>query len=189
MEEQYIMNHTQLVEYCIEKAFDKFEKKMFDSFRKFKKMEFDDQQITNFRNTKLLLKNYNELLAHASKSVTCLQDIIDNKYDFDDDELQLMLTKNIEEDVYINSIKRTRSRTLLMVNHIERHLVELRKIAENKGCLHKYQMLYDFYIIGRKQESIAEEHNCHVVQVSNWIKEMLDEYNILIWGVEAIKLY
>jgi hypothetical protein len=153
------------------------------AIHQYKKDEEDIKRKTYLRNTKLLLKHYPEFEAHSNNAICSISDLrhrIDNETDYES-----LLKSNMSEDLFLESIIRSKTRTILLLNHIDTQLLQLKQLCIKKGNIHKYNMLIDYYVIGEIQERIAEKYQCHESQVSSWINEMVNVLTKLLFGIDS----
>ncbi|MDB8790642.1 hypothetical protein PN398_07905 [Romboutsia sp. 1001216sp1] len=147
--------------------------------KEIKKEEETKKKKGAYHNTRLLMKNYNDLKLHYEKAKSEVKDI-------DDGTINL---KDIDEDVlYILSIKRSRIKTLIMISHIDVALKALKEKQRNVGTIEKYKALELYYIKNNTYEKIAEKLNCSVISVRRWINDMIKEMSVFLFGIEALKI-
>ena len=79
-----------------------------------RKKELGQRTDRRLHNTKLLLRNYRMLKAHAEQSVFSRSQVDESAFDI----LELMMSGR-ESDYVIDSIKKSAARTAIMVNHVE----------------------------------------------------------------------
>lgn len=137
----------------------------------------NEQKDRRLHNTKLLMKNYNKLKDHIEKVSS------DGFKGYFGEELQDVLEDN---DVFLNSILRTKARTAQMVSCIDISLELLADEYESNGTYYIYDAFYMYYIEGLKYEAIAEKLNAGKNSPARWVKEVLNKLNILLWGVDAL---
>ncbi len=133
-----------------------------------------------FHNTKLLMKHYNDLKAHIIYSICDINDITNTD--------KIELEKEEYDELYILSIKQSKVKTLIMMSHIDSSLEVLKKEQGKKGVIEKYLALEKIFIDEKTYEEVAEELNCGVITVRRWVKEMLEELGIYLFGIEGIKV-
>lgn len=139
-------------------------------------------------NTKLLLKNYRFLSISADNAIyskqqikECATDILADVMDIRDDE------------VIIESIKRSKSRTAIIVAHIDQmlSLYEVYCQQSKKECeRRRYDIIFDYYISDEKMSigQIADKM-CLVRQtVYNDIKAAEMALSALLFGIDGIKI-
>lgn len=145
-----------------------------------------------FANTKKLMEHYLELKAHIKNSKTNINEVdIIEKTEEEEKEEEENLQYDIDmgrisDDVYIESIKRTRTRTLIMIANIDAALMELKESEKKKGTYERYMALEKRYIENKKMSEIEEELCCGHATVSRWINAMLTELGILIFGIDGL---
>lgn len=135
-------------------------------------------QKNRFHNTELLLRHYNSLKAHYDNAIDNLQqvqDIVDFEYT-DEDEL------------YIKSIRRSKSRTLIMIAHINAAVEELEERLVVEGQPEKFMVIREVYFEGKTFAKMAEKLNCSEMTVRRWKNEMIEEISLLLFGIEGLKL-
>lgn len=160
----------------VDEAIKKATKEAIREYDKEKKLE---QKKKVFHNTKLLLKHYNDLKTHVDKAI----------YDINSLEWDLEEIGELERDeLYILSIRRSKSKTLIMIAHIDMAMEQLKKKQYHLCTIEKYQALESYYFNEETYENIAEKLNCGVITVRRWVNEMINELSILLFGIDGLKL-
>lgn len=149
-----------------------------EAIREYTKELRKEQKNKTFHNTRLLMKNYNNLKEHMEKGIDSLKFALDNG---DYDELT-------EDEVYILSIKQSKARTLIMVAHIDIALEALKEKQYRMSCHEKYKAFKKYFIENETYEDIAAELNGSVITVRRWINEMVKQLAVLIFGVDGLKI-
>lgn len=132
-------------------------------------------------NTKLLLKNYNELKNHALnavyKNIECeeVDKIHGEEASYSDDE------------ILIESIKKSKAKTIIMIAHIDVALERVKVKYKNKGTFEKYKALELYYIEEKKKEEIALELNCSTKSIGRWIREAEEEIGVNLFGINSME--
>lgn len=134
------------------------------------------------KNTKLLLRNYRTFKIHAGELEEEIN-ILDDEallIDFDTDEFA------------VESIKKSKKRTLAMIKFIDRMLEIYRILSESSNKpedLRRYKIIYDMYISDKKKtaEEIAECHNVNTRTVYRDVNEGVKTLASLIFGVDSIR--
>lgn len=135
------------------------------------------QRDKRLHNTKLLMKNYDKLKNHIEKVNS------DGFKGYFGEELQDALEEN---DIFLNSVLRTKARTAQMVSCIDISLEILADEYEENGTYYIYDAFYMYYIEKLTYEDIAEKLNTGKNTPARWAKEVLNKLNILLWGVEVL---
>lgn len=130
-----------------------------------------------FRNTKLLMENYNAFKFNVEKGIS------------DSNQLDINLYDEIEEDaLYVLSIRRSKLRSLIMVSHIDACLEKLKERQAQKGTLEKYCVLQYHYLDGMTYENIADVYGISERTSRRWVNELLNSLGTYIFGIDGLKL-
>ena len=164
-------------------------KEALSRIEKAKQEKIKSRHDRRLRNTKLLLRNYNNFKMHCKNAIYTskqveemhIEDILDECDDIDD------------EGLYVNSIKRTHDRTYIIVKHINRMLQFYRYSAErdnDENAIRRFKAIEMFYISNKKMtyEEIAEAFFVSEKTISRDIKKAIEELSVLIFGADGIKL-
>lgn len=157
------------------------------ALKEHKEEERQRNRRTRYHNTELLLKNYLSLVDHFEQAKDKASDI------FNLTELDLDLD---DDDVMIQSIKRSRMKTMVMIAHIEHCLDMLKERMTGKGQLDKYTAIDCLYLdrarrdieFGELVRVVAEELHCTDRSVYRWRNEMVRELSVLLFGVDGLRL-
>ena len=157
------------IDNLIEKAIEKYETK--------KKRKFQERI---FRNTKLLMENYNDFKNHIDYSVSDINDL--------QAIVKLDLKENHCDELFILSIKQSKMKTLIMTTHIENAMEILEIEQKREGTIEHYRALEMYYIEKKTYEQISEELDTGINTPKRWIKQMLDRLGILLFGIDGLML-
>lgn len=162
-----------------------------EALREFRKEEKEKVRKGRLRNTRLIMDNYLTFVEHyeniRESAREAIEDIEERELNFDDAEMG---------DIIIESIKRTKLRTRVMIRHIETVTSMLKADMEAKGEPEKYQVIELLYMdeckkdlkFNDKVSIVAEQLNCHEATVRRWNNEMIDKLAIKLFGVDGLKL-
>lgn len=146
-----------------------------------KQLKYDKR----YHNTKLLLRNYNEFKQHCIECSNSLDEIDDTL-----ETWELTLARNDED--YIKSAKRTKARTQIIVDLIDRFLCAHKREAEHRNDQNKIRRtkIIDLMYISNNltMEKLAEEFECDVTTISRQHRIAINELSVLFFGVEGLKL-
>ncbi|KIE44548.1 bacterial regulatory s, luxR family protein [Clostridium argentinense CDC 2741] len=138
------------------------------------------------RNTALLLRNYINLKEHFNNA------IYTNSQIEDEDPIEILMEcDSFEEDLYINSIKRTHTRTKIIVNHIETILGFYKYRAfksKDESAERRYEVIELLYMEGKTYEEVAEELGYSEKTISRDRKRAIEELSVLLFGIDGLKL-
>ena len=142
------------------------------------------------RNTKLLLRNYRMLKEHAENSVFTRTQM--NESAFDILESMMMLR---DDEVIVDSIKRSATRTAIMVSHVDAMLNLFKIYCESSSNsdieVRRYEVLKDKYMEYPQLsvKEIAEKHNMSKENVYADLKYSEEKITALIFGVDGLKVH
>ncbi len=127
-------------------------------------------------NTRLLMRNYNNLKEHINSKDDKVEIIvnIDNEVDFKSDY------------VWLESVVRSKTRTVKMMKYVDDKLKYLEKKYKEKQEYEKYNAFYLFYIDEMTNEDIQEKLSCGKNTVKRWRDSIINELSVLLWGIDAI---
>lgn len=145
------------------------------------------------RNTELLLKNYNGLLEHY-KTSKYTQDKIETESPedpFEEMEAEVEIDEEYET-IYINSIKRTKARTKIMLDHIEKvvdYYEYQAKNSENPSFGRRYKIIVLLFFQELTWDETAEILHCSKKTISRDRVLAVEELSVLFFGVDGLKFY
>jgi hypothetical protein len=142
------------------------------------------------RNTRLLLKNYRSFRNYAKNAVYMASQLKENAVDI----LDGLDDYSFDDSLYIESIKKSQQRTLIILNHIDEMLRYYKIDCEQSGKdeeLRRYRIIMAYYINDPKKnaEQIAEEEHIERRTLYKDINIALKPLSALIFGIDSMKLY
>lgn len=160
------------------------------AFEQERKKAHEHRTDRRLRNTKLLLRNYRMLKEHAENSVfgreqmeESAQDILESMMDMYDNSL------------IIESIKRSATRTAIMVSHVDAMIGIYASYCERSPNreieTRRYEVLKDLYLAEEplSVKEIAEKQNISTRNVYEDIKIATERLSALIFGVDGLKVH
>lgn len=149
-----------------------------------KKRREKEKHDRRLRNIKLLLRNYRRFVKHCENVKVDMAEIrkkLDNEVDLATDEIELQ------------SILRSKERTLAMVNYINQALKVYKFICQESADpddLRRYETVYQLYISDEKKtvEEIAAGHFVHKRTVYKDIDKACESLSVLMFGIDGVKL-
>lgn len=151
--------------------------------KEIRKEEQESKKKGVYHDARLLMKHYNDLKTHYEKGISDIKGIQE-----DIDTLDVDLLDMDEEELYIYSIKSSKIRTLIMISHLEFALKALKNKQKKNKTYEKYRALELYYIHEFTYEIVAEKLNCSEISARRWIKEMLKELGVFLFGIDALKI-
>lgn len=144
----------------------------------FEKSQKKNNRAKVFQNAKKLMENYNRICQSVQEGVSELSDVDDRE------ELEELSA----EDIYINSIIKSKLRSIVMIAHIDKCLGLLEEEMIRKETPEKYKAFKYFYLEDMTPEDIAEELHCADRTVWRWVSELTNILCVYLFGADAIIL-
>lgn len=132
-------------------------------------------------NTKLLMENYKSLKEHVDGMKEC----INLKYEFRDGE-SLVSVKS--DYLWLESIARSKARTIEMMEYVDSKIKYLKYEYENKSQSEIVDSFIMFYIENKTDEDIRKAYNCGQHTPRRWREKIIKELSVLLWGIDAIQM-
>ncbi|PKM49587.1 MAG: hypothetical protein CVV02_15225 [Firmicutes bacterium HGW-Firmicutes-7] len=160
-----------------------------EAVKLYKQQEEKTEKKTVFRNTRVLLKHYNDLKEHCGNA---LDDLCNDVYMLGIGEL----VEALQENIIIESIVRTKSRTYVMVRHIDSCISVIQNSMIQAGTPEKFEVLNILYLDpnscklprGDKIIIASEKLNISERTADRYELDMIQEMSVLLFGIGATKL-
>ncbi len=159
-------------------------------FHQNQKKEQEKRASRKLHNTKLLLRNYHMLKEHAENSVFGRTQMEESALDILESMMSLY-----DNEIIIESIKRSVTRTAIIVSHIETMLglyeVYCEKSLNRDIDMRRYEVIWDRYISKNilSVKKIAEKQNISTRNVYEDIKMATERLAALIFGVDGLNVH
>lgn len=161
------------------------------------KIVFDRNEERHYdkrlKNTKLLLSQYRNLSKHIKESIFDIADEYSSKTLNKEESLIELLNdiENVDNDTYVSSIKESKEKTVIMLQHIN-NMLEVYKydcINKSNKSLH-WNIIYDLYIADEAltRYQISEKYGVSERDIYRYVNQAVESLSILLFGVEAIQL-
>lgn len=171
-----------------EKAADVGAKAAIKKLEEERSAEFKQRGKRKLRNTKLLLRNYNMLKKHAENSVFGRTQMGESATDI----LEAMMSL-YNDDVIIESIKNSATRTAIIVAHIETMLdlyyTYCRTSPYSEVDMRRYEIVWSRYISDEPM-SVKDIANKYHISKENVYKDInigIERLTALIFGVDGLR--
>ena len=140
-------------------------------------------------NTRLLLKNYRLFKKHAEGAVYSSRQAKENAVDILDGLDENMLSDN----AYVEGIKKSQQRTVIILHHIDEMLKYYKVICEQSGRpeeLRRYRVIMAMYIdpVRLSQEQIAEREGIECRTIYKDISNAVKPLSALIFGIDGTNM-
>jgi len=98
------------------------------------------------------------------------------------------LEKSSEEDMYINSILKSKLRSIVMIAHLDKCMKLLKEEQIRKNAPEKFEAFKLYYLDNVTQEEIAEILHSTDRTVRRWVSEVTEILSVYLFGTDAIVL-
>lgn len=187
--ENIVFLTTTELSYIYEKAAEIGAKEAMKTFEQERKKEYSGRADRRLRNTKLLLRNYRMLKEHAEKSVFGRTQMKESALDI----LESMMSI-YNDNVIIQSIKNSATRTAIIVSHIETmfglYYSYCEQSAKKEINLRRYNVVWDMYMADEilSAKEIAEKQNISIDSVYSDLRVGIERLTALIFGVDGLNV-
>lgn len=187
--EPFILVSQSQLQKIYEKAAEIGAREAIKTFEKERKKEYNQHGDRRLRNTKLLLRNYHMLKEHAENSVFGRTQMEESAMDI----LESMMSM-YDNEVIIDSIRRSASRTAIIVSHIEVMLGLYESYCEKSTSSEvdkrRYNVLWDRYMAEHplNAKEIATKYNMSKENVYSDLNIATERLSALIFGVDGLKV-
>lgn len=164
-------------------------KEALKAFKQEQKKEQWKRADRRLRNTKLLLRNYHMLKENAENSVFGRTQMEESALDI----LESMMSM-YDNEVIIESIKRSATRTAVIVSHIETmfglYEAYCSSAANREIEMRRYEVVWDMYMADNvlSVKEIAEKQNMSKDNVYADLRIAIERLTTLIFGVDGLKV-
>lgn len=172
-----------------EKAAEIGAKEALKTYEQEKKKEQGKRADRRLRNTRLLLRNYHMLKEHAENSVFGRVQMEESALDILESMMNLY-----DNEVIIESIKRSATRTAIIVSHIETmfslYEAYCEKSQNREIERRRFEVVWDRYVSDPvlSVKEIAERQNMSKENVYSDLKVAEERLTALIFGVDGLKV-
>ncbi len=183
-----VLTHEQLKE-IYEKAAAIGAQEAMKTFEQERRKANNNKANKRLRNTKLLLRSYHMLKAHAERSVFGRTQMEESALDI----LESMMSM-YDNEVIIESIKRSATRTAIIVSHIETMFGLYEAYcgnASNKEIeMRRYEVAWDMYMADDilSVKDIAKKQHMSKDNVYADLRVATEKLTALIFGVDGLKV-
>lgn len=140
-------------------------------------------------NTRLLLRNYRMLRENADNSIYGRSQMEESAAD-----ILCSMMNLYDDEVIVDAIKRSATRTAIIVSHIETMLDLYRAYCERSGNeldIRRFKIVQDRYIVEHPiaAKEIAKKWNMSKENVYSDLKIAIERLSALIFGVDGLYLH
>ena len=143
-----------------------------EGVKEYKRQEQQERKNTRYKVTFNLLKSYRDATKHIHSTPKL--------------ELENMTEEN--KGIYLRSVRRSKFKTLLILEHIDGAVEELEKRRKEKGREIEYVAFDMYFMQGCGYEDIAAELGTSKNTPRNWMTAAVNELAVLLWGLDEEEL-
>lgn len=140
----------------------------------YKKQEAKEKKKCKYHNTFALMKCYRDAIFHVKNAVSEAEQLELDSRDLDDEQRM----------TYLRSVRKTKFKTMLMLDHIDKAVEEIEKRRQAAGRELEYRAFELYFMQGLSYEEIAEELETGKNTPRRWINSIIQDLSTLLWGIE-----
>lgn len=137
-----------------------------------KRQEKQERKKEKYHNTFTLMKCYRDAVFHIENAIS------------DGQQLELKGMADEQQRTYLESIRRTRFKTLIMTAHIDKAVEEIERRREAAGRDVEYKAFEMYFMQGMDYAEIAEELDTGKNTPRRWVTGIINELSVLLWGID-----
>lgn len=149
-----------------------------ETIAEIRKADNKERRSKVFHNTKILMENYSRIKESVDSGISSLKDLENEKMNIDIDEDM--------DELFVESIRRGKVRSAVIIAHIDRCLEMLKVEQDKKGIPEKYRALKMHYIDGMDYQELSGKLNCSERTARRWANEMLGQLGVYLFGADAL---
>lgn len=127
-------------------------------------------------NARILMESYRELRSHLENAISEVEEL-------EEEEFQTFKSEN----THLDSIRRSKLKTAMMIANIDRAMEEMKKEQTEKGTFYKFEAFKMHYIDGLTFEEVSDRLNCGKNTPSRWTKELVKRMSVKLFGIDGIE--
>ena len=137
-----------------------------------KRQEKQERKKEKYHNTFTLMKCYRDAVFHIENAIS------------DGQQLELKGMTDEQQRTYLESIRRTRFKTLIMTAHIDKAVEEIERRREAAGRGVEYKAFEMYVRQGMDYAEIAEQLDTGKNTPRRWVTGIINELSVLLWGID-----
>jgi hypothetical protein len=146
------------------------------AIREYSKEQRSEKKRKALHNTKMLLKNYDKIKSSIEEAIS------------EESQLNESLQYDAEDELYINSIRKSKLKSLIIIAHIDRALEVVQEEYTKKGIPEKYDAFVSCMFEGMTYEEAAILYLSSKQSISRWVVDATKLVSIQLFGVEGVEL-
>lgn len=137
-----------------------------------KKQEEKERKRDKYHNTFTLMKCYRDAVFHIENAIS------------DGEQMELRGMTEEQQRTYLESVRRSRFKTLIMTAHIDKAIEEIERRRKETDRVVEYKAFEMYFIQGMDYAEIAEELETGKNTPRRWVTAIINELSVLLWGID-----
>ena len=142
----------------------------------YKRQKEKDKKRDKYHNTFMLLKCYQDAVFHVENAIS------------DGTQLALAGMTDEQQRTYLESVRRSRFKTMIMTEHIDKAVEEMERRRKAAGREVEYKAFEMYFMQGMDYAQIAEELETGKNTPRRWVTAIINELSVLLWGIDEDKI-
>lgn len=151
------------------------------AIKELKREESKERKRNKYHDTFLLMKCYRDAVFHIENAVS------------EGTQLEIQDMTEEQKETYLRSVRRTRFRTMLMTENIDRVIDEMARRRTAAGKETEFKVFDMYFMQGMTYEQIIEQVEKDTGErlgkntPRRWVTAIINEMSVLLWGLEDEK--
>jgi hypothetical protein len=145
------------------------------AIREYSKQQVCERKRKALHNTKMLLKNYDKIKCSIEEAIS------------DESQLNESLKYDADDEVYINSIRKSKLKSLIIIAHIDRALAVVQEEYKSKEVSEKYDAFISCMLDQMTYEEAAAIYYTSKQSISRWVVDATKLVSIQLFGVDGVE--
>lgn len=142
------------------------------AIKEYEKQKEKEKKRDKYHNTFTLMRCYRDAVFHIENAIS------------DGEQLELKGMTDEQQRLYLQSIRRSRFKTLIMTAHIDKAVDEIERRRKAAGREIEYNAFELYFMQGKEYAEIADELDTGTNTPRRWITAIINELSVLLWGID-----
>lgn len=138
----------------------------------YEKKREQEKKRDKYHNTFTLMKCYRDAAFHIENAIS------------DGTQLELDGMTDEQQRIYLQSVRRSRFKTLIMTAHIDKAVEEIKRRRIVAGREVEYKAFELYFMQGKDYAEITEELETGKNTPRRWVTAIINELSVLLWGID-----
>lgn len=138
----------------------------------YEKKREQEKKRDKYHNTFTLMKCYRDAVFHIENAIS------------DGTQLELNGMTSEQQRTYLESVRRSRFKTLIMTAHIDKAVDEIERRRKAADREVEYTAFELYFMQGKDYAEIAEELETGKNTPRRWVTAAINELSVLLWGID-----